>query len=48
MGGLRSFINKLSAEGFNAEEKTTVSNIQGCEREIVALERFLKRENESN
>jgi phage-related protein len=39
--------NKLSAEGFSSEEKTAVSNIQGCENEIVALERFLKKEDES-
>ncbi len=39
--------SKLSSEGFNAEEKTTISNIRGCEREIVALEQFLKKENES-
>ena len=39
--------NNLSAEGFSSEEKTAVSNIRGCEREIVALERFLKKENEN-
>jgi hypothetical protein len=40
--------NKLSSEGFSNEEKTAVSNIRSCENEIVALERLLKRENESN
>ena len=39
--------NKLSAEGFNAEEKTAISNMRGCENEIVALEQFLKNENEN-
>jgi len=38
----------LSAEGFSSEEKTAVSNMRGCENEIEALERFLKKENESN
>jgi hypothetical protein len=38
----------LSAEGFSSEEKTAVSNIRGCEREIEALKQFLKRENGSN
>ena len=37
---------KLSAEGFSSEEKTAVSNIKSCEREIVALEQFLKKEDE--
>jgi len=39
---------KLSAEGFSSEEKTAISNIRSCEREIEALKQFLKRENESN
>jgi hypothetical protein len=39
--------NKLSSEGFSSEEKTAVSNIRGCENEIVALERFLKKEKEN-
>ena len=43
----KELYNKLSADGFNSEEKTAVSNIRGCEREIVALERFLKKENEN-
>ena len=43
----KELYNKLSAEGFSRDEKTTVSNIRGCEREIVALERFLKKENEN-
>jgi phage-related protein len=38
--------NKLSAEGFSSEEKTAVSNIRRCEREIETLEHFLKNENE--
>ena len=37
---------KLSAEGLNSEEKTAVSNLRRCEREIVALEQFLKKEDE--
>jgi len=43
----KELYNKLSADGFNADEKTAVSNIRGCEREIEALERFLKKENEN-
>jgi hypothetical protein len=43
----KELYNKLSAEGFKAEEKTAVSNIRSCEREIEALERFLKKENEN-
>ena len=43
----KELYNKLSAEGFSSEEKTAVSNIRGCENEIEALERFLKRENEN-
>jgi hypothetical protein len=43
----KELYQRLSAEGFKAEEKTAVSNIQGWEREIVALERFLKKENEN-
>jgi len=43
----KELFNKLSAEGFNAEEKTAVSNIRSWEAEIVALERFLKKENEN-
>ena len=39
--------NKLSSEGFSRDEKTALSNIQGCENEIVALERFLKKEDEN-
>jgi hypothetical protein len=42
----KELYNKLSAEGFSHEEKTSISNIRGCEREIVALERFLKKEDE--
>ena len=38
---------RLSAEGFSRDEKTAVSNIRGCENEIEALERFLKKENEN-
>jgi hypothetical protein len=47
MCGSMNCINKLSSEGFNAEEKTAVTNIRSYEAEIVALERFLKKENES-
>jgi hypothetical protein len=43
----KELYNKLSSEGFNAEEKTAVSNIRGCENEIEVLERFLKKENEN-
>ena len=43
----KELYNKLSAEGFNAEEKTAISNMRGCENEIVALEQFLKNENEN-
>jgi hypothetical protein len=39
--------NKLSSEGFSRDEKTALSNIRSCEREIVALEQFLKKENDS-
>jgi hypothetical protein len=38
---------RLSAEGFSRDDKTTVSNIRSYEAEIVALERFLKKENEN-
>ena len=43
----KELYKKLSAEGFSSEEKTAVSNIRSCEREVVALERFLKKENEN-
>jgi hypothetical protein len=43
----KELYNKLSADGFSSEEKTAVSNIKSCENEIVALERFLKKENEN-
>jgi hypothetical protein len=43
----KELYNKLSAEGFSSEEKTAVSNIRGCENEIEALERFLKKEDEN-
>jgi len=43
----KELYNKLSAEGFSSEEKTAVSNIKSCEAEIVALERFLQKESES-
>jgi hypothetical protein len=43
----KELYNKLSAEGFSSAEKTAISNIRSCEREIVALERFLKKEDEN-
>jgi len=43
----KELYNKLSAEGFSRDEKTAISNIRGCEREIEALERFLKKEKEN-
>ena len=43
----KELYQKLSAEGFNAEEKTAVTNIRSYEAEIEALERFLKKENEN-
>jgi hypothetical protein len=43
----KELYQKLSAEGFSKEEKTAISNIRGCENEIEALERFLKKEDEN-
>ena len=43
----KELYNKLSAEGFSSEEKTAISNIRGCEREIEDFEQFLKKEDEN-
>ena len=43
----KELYQKLSAEGFSREEKTAISNIRSWEAEVVALERFLKKENEN-
>jgi hypothetical protein len=43
----KELYQKLSDAGFSSEEKTAINNIQSCEREIEALEQFLKKENDN-